>query len=137
MNNKIFSIILAFFSTTAFGGIAHPQCSDSDVQCIGEKSILSAAIYCRNHIESLADSDWKWDEGTDSGFWAGATGGSGIFSKFKWTHGASVPTTLTFFGDKAKSQNASGAFMRIIYSCEFNVKTKDVYRVKLNGYGRL
>lgn len=132
----ILLLIVAAFSGSAFAGVADASCSDSDMGCIGRNNIGSASIYCRKHIERLANSDWKWDEGTDDGFWAGVKGSGGIFSRFKWTQGSPVPTAMTYFGDKAKIQIPSGAFMRIKYSCDYNVKTNEVYNVKLLGLGR-
>lgn len=35
----------------------------TDLQCMGEKLISSASIYCDNHIEKLAKFDHEWTDG--------------------------------------------------------------------------
>ncbi len=99
----------------------------SDLRCWGEKHLSSAHVYCRRPIERLARGDVEWDTGllTDR------------FDRFMWPQEEGYPEgAIRYIGDRAKFQNGFGAWLNVIYLCDFDPATDTVLNVEA-GEGRL
>jgi len=100
------------------------SCSKDDLQCLGDKEIVAAAIYCKDPIERLATHIVKWTGGTFEM----------KFSRFRWTDEPGGP--ITYIGDKAEFQNDFGAYTPVIYQCDVAGDGKTVLAVRATA-GRL
>lgn len=98
----------------------------NDLQCLGDKGMVAAAIKCPQHIEKLAKGAVKWTGGTLEP----------NFSRFRWTDEKNG--IITQIGDKAQFQNGSGAYVNVIYTCDLDMKNgqTEVLNVTANE-GRL
>ncbi|HSH98414.1 MAG TPA: zinc-ribbon domain-containing protein [Methyloradius sp.] len=90
------------------------ECAKTDLQCLGDKGIVSASVYCERAVERLAAHSVKWTDGTFEQ----------KFSRFRWKDQASG--VITYVGDKAEFQNGFGAFTPMIYECDLANDNKTV-----------
>jgi hypothetical protein len=104
--------------------LAAEQRCRQDLQCLGEKHFAYATVYCANQIERLAKYDFEW---TDK--WHERK-----FSHFKWKN--REMGVITYAGDKARFQNAFGAWQPHIYECDIDTKNEEVIDVRARP-GRL
>ena len=79
---------------------------EADAACVGRRHVAAAAIACRAAIEDLAGYRVRW---------AGAAPG---FSRFAWRD--RDRGVISFVGDEAEFENASGAFQPVTYECDFD-----------------
>jgi len=85
---------------------AEEKCAEDDLQCLGNKGIVAAGIYCPKEIEKLAKYNVKW---TDGSFEV-------KFSRFKWLD--KKLGVITYMGDKAQFQTGFGAYQAVTYECD-------------------
>ncbi|WP_423359080.1 hypothetical protein [Pseudomonas citronellolis] len=99
-----------------------PKISDTDckkdLQCWGDKHLISASVACQGQVERLAKYSFKWTDGTFEP----------KFSRFRWTN--QDKGFVTYVGDKIQLQNGFGAFQNYIYECDFDPATKAVLDVR-------
>lgn len=95
-----------------------------NIQCWGDKHLLSATISCQPWVEKLAKYDHQWTDG-----WTETK-----FSRFKWYDPAAK--TVTYIGDKIKFQNGFGAWQHMIYECDYDTLGQKVLNVRATP-GRL
>lgn len=101
------------------------DCKSDDLQCLGDKGIVGASVYCQDAIEKFAAHSVKWTDGTFEM----------KFSRFRWHDKAKGE--ITYVGDKAEFQNGFGAFTPVIYECDMGPDTKTVLDARVLGEGRL
>lgn len=99
-------------------------CKKDDLQCLGDKGIIAASVYCKNPIERLAAHNVRWTDGTFEL----------KFSRFRWAD--SKAQTITYIGDKAEFQNGFGAYTPVVYECDLAPDNKTVLDVRVSE-GRL
>ncbi|UOD29427.1 zinc ribbon domain-containing protein [Massilia violaceinigra] len=99
-------------------------CGKNDLQCRGNNTLGSAAVYCRSHVERLATHAVRW---TDKML-------EPKFSRFRWRN--PVAGEITYIGDKIEFQNGFGAYTPIIYECDLAADEKTVLDVRVQE-GRL
>lgn len=85
-----------------------PASCRADLQCWGDKHMISAGVYCKAPVEALAKYSARWTDGTFEP----------KFSHFRWL--SQEQGTLTFIGDKIEFQNGFGAFQAHTYECDFS-----------------
>lgn len=118
-----------------FGGTSRPTaaekpaqaetaCKSDDLQCLGDKGVVGAGVYCKDDVERLATHSVKWTDGTFET----------KFSRFRWADQAAG--TITYVGDKAEFQNGFGAFTPMVYECDLAKDNKTVLDVRARE-GRL
>lgn len=108
---KYFLIALFILTLMVFYGQsvqAEKTICKKDLQCWGEKHVVSASVYCKDYVEKLATYSHEW---TDGFF-------DLKFSHFRWKD--INEGHLTFIGDKIKFQNVFGAWQNHIYECDFD-----------------
>lgn len=101
------------------------DCKPNDLQCLGDKGIIGASVYCQNAIEKFAIHSVKWTDGTFDT----------KFSRFRWRDQAKGE--ITYVGDKVEFQNGFGAFTPMIYECDLAADDKTVLDARVLGEGRL
>lgn len=130
--------LLGWIAVEIFGGgssqpTTHPAaakvaqddtCKRDDLQCLGDKGVVGAGVYCKAPIERLAKHDVKWTDGTFET----------KFSRFRWKD--KPAGIITYVGDKAQFQNGFGAFTPVIYECDMASDNKTVLDVRVSE-GRL
>jgi len=99
-------------------------CAKYDLQCRGSNTLGSASVYCRVHVERLAEHAVRW---TDSLL-------EPKFSQLRWRD--AVAGEITYIGNMAEFQNGFGAFTPIIYECDLASDEKTVLDVRVRE-GRL
>jgi hypothetical protein len=100
------------------------NCAKDDLQCLGDKAVVAAGVYCKTPIERLATHSVRWTDGTFEM----------KFSRFRWKN--KEAGQLTMIGDKAEFQNAFGAYTPVIYECDLDADGKTVLDVRVSE-GRL
>jgi hypothetical protein len=98
---------------------ARADACERDLKCIGNEKSIEATIACQPWVERMAKNDFQW---TDPWY-------EGKFGRFRWqdkTNG-----TITYVGDKIKFQNGFGAWVRSMYECDYNFRTKSVADVRV------
>lgn len=113
-----------FGSSSETGAEETANCKPDDLQCLGDKGVIAAGVYCKNNIEKMALHSVKWTDGTFDM----------KFSHFRWkdkTNGV-----ITYIGDKVEFQNGFGAFTPMTYECDLGPDNKMVLDVRLTE-GRL
>lgn len=100
------------------------ECKKDDLQCLGDKGVIAAGVYCQDQIEKHAMHSVKWTDGTFET----------KFSRFRWKDKANG--IITYIGDKAEFQNGFGAFTPVIYECDLGTDQKTVLDVRVTE-GRL
>lgn len=85
-----------------------PAACRADLQCWGDKHLVSAGVYCKAPVEAMAKYSARWTDGTFEP----------KFSRFRWL--SEEQGTLTFIGDKIEFQNGFGAFQGHTYECDFS-----------------
>ncbi|MEQ1663206.1 MAG: zinc ribbon domain-containing protein [Thiobacillus sp.] len=101
------------------------NCKADDLQCLGDKGIIAAGVYCKDSIERLAKHSVKWTDGTFET----------KFSRFRWRNKAKGE--ITYIGDKAEFQNGFGAFTPVVYECVMAADSKTILDARVRGEGRL
>lgn len=120
---------LAIIGTMAGGGKSEDapkaaDCAKDNLQCQGDKAVVSAGIYCKDPIERLAKHSVRWKDGTFDT----------KFSHFRWAN--KEAGVITMVGDKAEFQNGFGAYTPVIYECDLAADRKTVMDVRVRE-GRL
>ena len=87
--------------------------------------MLSAGIWCKDHIESLSNYAHRWTDGI-LGF---------KFSRFRWEN--EDETIIRYYGDKIQFQNAFGAWINYIYWCDYDTINERFVRVGIDCAGKL
>lgn len=100
------------------------ECKADDLQCLGDKGVISAGLYCQKPIEMLAQHSVKWTDGTFDM----------KFSQFRWHDKGKGE--ITYIGNKAEFQNGFGAFNPVIYECDLASDSKTVMDARVQE-GRL
>lgn len=101
------------------------NCAKTDLQCLGDKGVVGAGVYCKEPIEHLALHDVKWTDGFMDM----------KFSEFRWaTEGDGA---ITYVGDKAEFQNGFGAYTPVVYECDLASDDKTVLAVRIVREGHL
>lgn len=100
------------------------QCADGDLQCLGNKGVIAAGVYCKSEVEKRAKHSVRWIDGTFEM----------KFSRFRWSNKAHQE--ITYVGDKAEFQNGFGAYTRVVYECDLDPDNKTVLGVRVRE-GRL
>jgi len=100
------------------------ECAKDDLQCLGDKAVVAAGVYCKDPIERLAKHSVRWTDGTFET----------KFSRFRWADKAAG--RLTMIGDKAEFQNGFGAYTPVTYECDLDNDGKTVLDVRVRE-GRL
>ncbi|SDR37305.1 zinc-ribbon domain-containing protein [Paraburkholderia fungorum] len=104
--------------------VAAEKCNADDLQCLGDKGVVAAGVYCQDDIERLAKHSVKWTDGTFET----------KFSRFRWSN--KKDGIITYVGDKAEFQNGFGAYTPVIYECDLGQDNKTVLDVRVRE-GRL
>ena len=99
-------------------------CAQDDLECLGNKGVISAGVFCKDKIERLAKHSVRWTDGMLEM----------KFSRFKWKNKSSG--IITYIGDKVEFQNGFGAFSPMIYTCDLSADNKTVLNVSVRE-GRL
>lgn len=89
----------------------------ADIQCLGDKLMVAAAVRCVNPVERLAKHSAKWVDGAMEM----------KFSHFKWGPGKQ---SLTMIGDKVQFQNGFGAYTNMVYECDLSLDGERVLDVR-------
>ncbi|MBD9483884.1 zinc ribbon domain-containing protein [Pseudomonas sp. PDM14] len=101
---------------------APPKIDDAtcmkSLSCWGDRHLVSASVYCKDHVEKLGKFSARWTDGTFET----------KFSHFRWANEAQG--IVTFIGDKIEFQNGFGAFQKHIYECDFNPTTNAILDVR-------
>lgn len=100
------------------------ECAKDDLQCLGDKAVVAAGIYCKDPVERLAKHSVRWTDGTFEM----------KFSRFRWKD--KDAGRLTMIGDKAEFQNGFGAYTPVTYECDLDADGKTVLDVRVRE-GRL
>ncbi|MFE8726424.1 hypothetical protein [Aeromonas hydrophila] len=88
-----------------------------DALCYATKYGKGGSYTCSNAIETSARYQFEWTDGILEQ----------KFSSYDWYDKENKLVTL--YGNKAKAQNAFGAFKNVIYSCTFNADTGEILNV--------
>ncbi|MDE1179466.1 zinc ribbon domain-containing protein [Paraburkholderia sp.] len=99
-------------------------CNADDLQCLGDKGVVAAGVYCKDDVERLATHSVKWTDGTFET----------KFSRFRWAD--KNAGTITYIGDKAEFQNGFGAYSPVTYECDLARDNKTVLDARVHE-GRL
>ncbi len=112
-------------SSAATASSDDSPCAKTDLQCLGNRGVVGAGIYCKAPIERLALHDVKWTDGfLDM-----------KFSEFRWA--SEGDGAITYVGDKAEFQNGFGAYTPVVYECDLASDNKTVLAVRIVRDGRL
>lgn len=95
-----------------------------DLSCWGEKHSISAAVYCDDYVENLAQYSHEWTDGMLEP----------KFSHYRWKN--IDKGVVTYIGDKIKFQNGFGAWQNYVYECDFDPVTDTILDVRAQA-GRL
>jgi len=96
----------------------------TDIQCWGDKNLVTAAVACQAPIEKLARFSARWTDKTMEP----------KFSRFRWLD--QEKGLLTYIGDKIEFQNGFGAYQASIYECDIDPVSRQVLEVRAQP-GRL
>ena len=110
--------------TSAPEQIAEEAACKADLSCWGEKHSISAAVYCDDYVEKLAQYDHEWTDGMLEP----------KFSHYRWKN--IDKGIVTYIGDKIKFQNGFGAWQNYVYECDFDPATETILDVRAQA-GRL
>lgn len=88
-----------------------------DALCYATKYGKGGSYTCSNAIETSAKYQFEWTDGILEQ----------KFSSYDWYDKENKLVTL--YGNKAKAQNAFGAFKNVIYSCTFNADTGEIVNI--------
>ncbi|MDM5088240.1 hypothetical protein OB947_04820 [Aeromonas bestiarum] len=88
-----------------------------DALCYATKYGKGGSYICSNTIEKSAKYQFEWTDGILEQ----------KFSSYDWYDKENKLVTL--YGNKAKAQNAFGAFKNVIYSCTFNADTGEIVNI--------
>lgn len=136
----IFGVVAVFVVIGALSGGSHPAsddaaapkkepekpatCKSDDLQCLGDKGVVGAGVYCKDPVERMASHSVRWTDGTFEM----------KFSRFRWAD--KEAGTITYVGDKAEFQNGFGAYTPVTYECDMAADNKTVLDVRVHE-GRL
>lgn len=90
-----------------------------DALCYATKYGKGGRYSCSNAVEKSAKYQFEWTDGVLEQ----------KFSSYNWYDKRNKLVTL--YGDRAKAQNAFGAFKNVRYSCMFNADTGEVLSVMI------
>lgn len=99
-------------------------CKSDDLQCLGDKGVVAAGVYCKDDVERLATHSVRWTDGTFEM----------KFSRFRWAD--QKAGVITYLGDKAEFQNGFGAYTPVTYECDLAPDNKTVIDARVRE-GRL
>ncbi|WP_186415377.1 hypothetical protein [Pannonibacter sp. P2PFMT1] len=103
---------------------ANDAACGQNLKCVADKAWAEASVYCQDYVERRAKFQFEWTDGFLER----------KFSRYRW-HNAKEQQ-VTFIGDKVKFQNGFGAWQNMIYSCDYDTKTKTVLGGRVEA-GRL
>jgi hypothetical protein len=89
-------------------------CAKGDLECLGNRALGSASVYCRSQIERQAAHSVKWTDGMLTP----------KFSQFRWRD--PIEGSITYIGDRAEFQNGFGAFGPVVYECDLAADERGV-----------
>ena len=104
---------------------SHAAPCESDAQCVGGRHAAAAAAACKAGIEDLASNGVRWSDPAVPG---------PRFSRSRWLD--QPRGTLTFAGDQAAFETASGAWQPVSYECDFDPAPGKLLQARVNQ-GRL
>lgn len=90
-----------------------------DAYCYATKYGKGGSYSCSNAVEKSSKYQFEWTDGVLEQ----------KFSSYNWHDKKNK--IVTFYGDRAKAQNAFGAFKNVRYSCMFNADTGEVLNVMI------
>ena len=88
-----------------------------DAYCYATKYGKGGNYSCSNAVEKSAKYQFEWTDGVLEQ----------KFSSYDWYDKENKLVTL--YGNKAKAQNAFGAYKNVIYSCTFNADTGEIINI--------
>jgi len=88
-----------------------------DLQCWGDRKLISASFDCAPQIERLAKFDFEWTDG-----WLETK-----LSRFQWNN--RDRGIVAYWGDKIKFQNGLGAWQIHSYKCIYDTLNEEVVEV--------
>ncbi|MES2614684.1 MAG: zinc ribbon domain-containing protein [Bdellovibrionota bacterium] len=100
------------------------ECQKTDLQCLGDRAVVAAGVYCKDPVERMAKQSVRWVDGTFET----------KFSQVRWLDKRTGK--LTLIGDRAEFQNGFGAYTPVIYECDMDSDGKTVLAVRVRE-GRL
>jgi hypothetical protein len=103
---------------------AEEQACKGDLRCWAEQHHINATIRCRRPVEQSAQYQMEWTDG-----FLGQK-----FTRFLWAN--SERGVVTYIGDSARFQNGFGAWMNVIYECDYDPSTDRALAVRVE-HGRL
>jgi hypothetical protein len=106
-------------SPSANASTTESKCAEGDLQCLGNKGIVAAGVYCKDEVEKLAKHSVRWTDGTFET----------KFSHFRWRNKARQQ--VTYIGNKAEFQNGFGAYTPVVYECDLDEDNKTVLDVRV------
>ena len=87
------------------------------LRTVGDGSIMSAGVYCKEHVEDLAKYTHKWTDGI-----------LGLkFSQFEWKD--YEKSIVRYWGDEILFQNGFGAWVKHVYWCDYDTVNEEPLRV--------
>jgi hypothetical protein len=95
----------------------------ADLQCLGDRLGVAAAVHCVNPVEKMAKNSMRWTDETLEP----------KFSHFRW---GPSKQSVTMIGDKAQFQNGFGAHVNVVYECDLSPDGERVLDVRVRE-GRL
>ena len=88
-----------------------------DIQCLGDRSSISAAAFCRVHVERLSEYAHRWTDGFLES----------KFPAFQWKD--KTNEVIRYHGDSIEFQNAFGAWLKHRYWCDHDTVNDRPLRV--------
>ena len=95
-----------------------------DLQCLGAKHSVAAALRCDDLVERQAKYSHEWTDGILEP----------KFSHYRWKDKAAG--IVTYIGDKVRFQNGFGAWVNMVYECDLDTNTQMPVDVRVSQ-GRL
>lgn len=86
---------------------------------LADHVMIEAGTRCPREIERLAKNAVQWTDG-----WLEPK-----FSRYKWIDPGSQ--IIAVYGDKAQFQNGFGAWVNVIYECDYDIQNKRVINAKI------
>lgn len=93
------------------------------LKCAAAQAVQEAGTACRSPIEQLAVYAPRWTQ----------RAGEPIFNDYAWHN--EKQGSITFFGNRAEFQNASGGFGTVAYECDWDPRTHQVLEARAKAAG--
>ena len=91
--------------------------AEARLQPVGKEYIVYADTFCKTHVENLSKYTYKWTDG-----FLGLK-----FSRFQWKDEAEG--IVRYYGDQILFQNGFGAWVNMIYWCDYDTVNERPVRV--------